>query len=119
MLITSEASSQPICFDNDDAQRLYRTVEEHSLLKQQVDVLKDKVSNLEKEKELMQRELDIKDKLIEVEVQRTNVYKEAFEKEKELTDRALKLAEQTEKKAFWEKLGFIGIAIAAIVLAFM
>lgn len=113
MLSAREALSQQICFDQDDAQKLYRVVEEHSLLKQQVDVLKERVANLEKERELIQRELNLKDKLLEVEQQRTNIYKEAFEKEKELTDRALKLAEQS-KKGNWELVGVLGL-VAVIV----
>ena len=79
-------------------------------------MLKDKVKNLEKEKELMQRELDLKDKLIEIEQHQANVYKEAFEKEKELTDRALKLADQAEKKNKWQTIGIIGSIVAIIVL---
>jgi hypothetical protein len=38
------------------------------------------------------------------------VYQTAFEKEKELTDGALKLAEVSKSKSNWELLGLLGIA---------
>ena len=39
-----------------------------------------------------------------------NVYRTAFEKEKELTDRALKLAEAGKPKSNWELQGLLGLA---------
>jgi hypothetical protein len=39
-----------------------------------------------------------------------NVYRTAFEKEKELTDRALKLAEVGKPKSNWELQGLFGLA---------
>ena len=39
-----------------------------------------------------------------------NVYRTAFEKEKELTDRALKLAEAGKSKSNWELQGLLGLA---------
>ena len=102
-----------------DAARLFRAIEENSILKQQVEVANEKLANKIQELVLAEKESEIKDKLIEVEQKRTEVYKEAFEREKELTDRALQLAEQSEKKAFWSKLGVVGIVISALVLAFV
>ena len=63
----------------------------------------------------MQQELDLKDKLMQVEQQRTSVYKEAFEKEKELTDRALKLVEAS-KKGNWELVGVVGLVAVIITV---
>ena len=45
------------------------------------------------------------------------VYRTAFEKEKELTDRALKLAEVGKLKSNWELQGIMGLA--AFVLGFL
>jgi hypothetical protein len=39
-----------------------------------------------------------------------NVYRTAFEKEKELTDRALKLAEAGKSKSNWELQGILRVA---------
>jgi hypothetical protein len=38
------------------------------------------------------------------------VYRVAFEKEKELTDRVLRLAEVGKPKSNWELQGFLGLA---------
>ena len=46
-----------------------------------------------------------------------NVYRTAFEKEKELTDRALKLAEVGKPKSNWELQGVLGLA--AFVVGFL
>ena len=45
------------------------------------------------------------------------VHRIAFEKEKELTDRALKLAEAGKPKSIWELQGLLGLA--AFVLGFL
>ena len=81
---------------------------EGDISEQQVNVLKAQVSNLEKEKELMQREIDL-------EKRRGDINEEAFHKEKDLTDRALKLAESQKKSSVWEIYGPLGI-IAIIVV---
>jgi len=44
------------------------------------------------------------------------VYQIAFEKEKELTDRAIKLAEVGKPKSNWELQGLLGAAAFAIGL---
>jgi len=46
-----------------------------------------------------------------------NVYRTAFEKKKELTDRALKLAEAGKPKSNWKLQGVLGLA--AFVLGFL
>jgi hypothetical protein len=60
-------------------------VEENPILKQQINVDKQKL-------ELKDQELAIKDQMIALEEKRAELYKQAFESEKELTDRAIKLA---------------------------
>ena len=47
----------------------------------------------------------------------TEVYRVAFEKEKDLTDRALKLAEVGKPKSNWEFQGILGLA--AFVVGFL
>jgi hypothetical protein len=102
-----------------DAARLFRGVEENSILKQQLEVANEKLANKVRELELAEKELAIKDKLIEIEQRRAMIFEQAFEKEKELTDRALKLAEQSEKKSRWQTLGTIGVVLAVIAAAIL
>jgi len=46
--------------------------------------------------------------------QLNEVYRVAFEKEKELTDRPLKLAEISKPKSNWELQGILGLAVFAL-----
>jgi len=56
--------------------------------------------------------------MIALEAKRGEMYKQAFESEKELTDRALKLAETANKKGSFDILGILGVvAIVAATIA--
>jgi hypothetical protein len=59
----------------------------------------------------------IQEKLTELAKRETEVYRVAFEKKKELTDRALKLADVGKPKSNWELQGVLGLAI--FVLGFL
>lgn len=99
-----------MCFPFDDAQKLYRIVEEHAIQGREIDLLK-------KQLDLTERESALKDKVIELEQQRSKLFEDAFNKEKDLTDRALKLSEK-KSPGFWEVIGGVGlIAIIIIVVA--
>ena len=75
-----------------------------------------RVTNLEKENDLLKQQNAIKEKLTELAKRETEVYRIAFEKEKELTDRALKLAEVGKPKSNWELQRLLGLV--AFVLGF-
>ncbi len=53
----------------------------------------------------------IQEKLTELAKREAEVYRIAFEKEKELTDRALKLAKVGKPKTNWELQGLLGLAV--------
>jgi DNA-directed RNA polymerase specialized sigma subunit len=99
------------CFPGSDAQRLLRIDEEAPLKDQKIALLEQRVSNLEKENDLLKQQNAIQEKLTELPKREGEVYKTAFEKEKELTDRALKLAEIAKPKSNWELQGLLGMAI--------
>jgi len=112
LALTSGAfgQEQEICFPFDDAQKLYKIVEEHAIQGREIDLLKQQLS-------LTERESLLKDKVIELEQQRSKLFEDAFNKEKDLTDRALKLSEK-KTPTFWEVIGGIGlIAIIITVVA--
>jgi hypothetical protein len=67
----------------------------------------------EKENDLLKQQNAIQEKLTELAKRETEVYRTAFEKEKELTDRALKLAEVGKPKSNWELQGLLGLAAFA------
>ena len=100
-----------LCFPGSDAQRLLRVDEEAPLKDQKIALLEQRVSNLEKENDLLKQQSSIQEKLTELAKRETEVYRVAFEKEKELTDRALKLAEVGKPKSNWELQGLLGLAV--------
>jgi len=59
----------------------------------------------------------IPEKLTKLAKREADVYRVAFYKEKELTDRALKLAEVGKPKSNWELQGVLGLAV--FVLGFL
>src|SRR5512134_3849795 len=99
-----------LCFPGNDAQRLLRIDEEAPLKDQKIALLEQRVSNLEKENDLLKQQAAIQEKLTELAKREAEVYRVAFEKEKELTDRALKLAEIGKPKSNWEIQGLLGLA---------
>jgi len=106
------AEDSILCFDLEDSQRLYLCVEENPILREKIGVLEQRIQNLEKENDLLKKETEMHEKLTELEIREKEIYKSAFEREKDLTDRALKLAETS--KSSW---GIFGI-IAGVVAAF-
>ena len=85
-------------------------MEEHAIQGREIDLLK-------KQLDLTERESALKDKVIELEQQRARLFEDAFNKEVQLTDRALKLSEK-KTPTFWEVIGGVGlIAIIITVVA--
>jgi len=99
-----------VCHPIADDQKLYQAYVENPFLRQEINLLKQKL-------ELKGEESKLKDERIALEERRGDMYKQAFEAEKELTDRALKLAEQS-KGSGRETLAILGVvAIIVTVIA--
>lgn len=111
--------SNLICFDESDAKRIYITIQENVLLREKIKLLEDKVRNVEKERDNLTQESLIKDKLIEVVEKKAEVEHNAYLREKELTEKAIQLADVTMKKSQsnWQLQGLLGLA--AFVVGFM
>jgi len=73
-------------------------------------VNKQQIANVE-------QQLEIQKKLTEIAEKRAEVEHIAYERQKELTDRALKLAEVGKPKSNWELQGILGAAV--FVLGFL
>jgi chaperonin GroEL (HSP60 family) len=99
-----------LCFPGSDAQRLLRIDEEAPLKDHKIALLEQRVSNLEKENDLLKQQNTIQKKLTGIAKREAEAYRTAFEKEKELTDRALMLAEVGKPKLNCELQGLIGLA---------
>jgi DNA-directed RNA polymerase specialized sigma subunit len=98
-------------FPGSAAQRLLKIDVEAPRKDQQIALLEQRLSNLERENDLLKQQNAIQKKLTELAKREAEVYRVAFEKEKELTDRALKLAEAGKPKSNWELQGLLGLAV--------
>jgi Ser/Thr protein kinase RdoA (MazF antagonist) len=68
----------------------------------------------EKENDLLKQQTAIQEKLTELAKREGEVYRIAFEKEKELTDRALRLAEVGKPKSNWKLQELLGLVAFAL-----
>ena len=99
-----------MCFPGNEAQGLLKIEEEAPLKDQKISLLEARIANLEKENDLLKQQATIQEKLTELAKRETEVYQTAFERERELTDRALKLAEVGKPRTNWELQGLLGLA---------
>jgi len=105
------------CFPKNEAQRFYHDTSENPLLKEKIAGLeegdrvnKQQIANLEEQ-------LEIQKKLTEIVEKRAEVDHIAYERQKELTDRAIKLVGVGKPKSNWEFQGVIRAAV--FVLGFL
>jgi hypothetical protein len=119
--LSSEKGRNPcltalLCFSGSHAQRLLRIYEEAPLKDQKIALLEQRVTKLEKESDLLKQQKAIQERLTELAKREAEVYRTTFEKEKEFTDQALKLAEIRKPKSNWELQGLLGLGAFALGL---
>ena len=125
--LAQESESQSdglVCFELDDAKKLYRTVMDYSLLLKENEALKEEVANLKEQLKLKDSLLEISEERRQIQIERAEFYRSMAEAESKLSKRYEEMNErlqkQLERRSLWEKIG-IGIAIiagAAVGLAF-
>src|SRR3990172_5673589 len=76
----------------------------------------ERIRNLEKEVDLGKREVELKDWIIEIKDMRIAAQDQAIKDLKDITDRALKLAEQGKPKTNWGLLGTVLLAVFTLGL---
>jgi hypothetical protein len=113
----TESSDDYICVSIPDAQEVVRRLSDYDILREMDQVKDQRISNLEKEIDLQKRENELKDRIIGIKDMEIEAQKRAFDDMKEVTDRALKLAETSKPKSNWEIFGIIGVAAFVIGLA--
>jgi hypothetical protein len=95
----TDASDDYICQSISDSQGLVRRLADYDILRE-MDLLKDqRIANLEKELDLQKREVELKDRIIGIKDMEIQAQKRAFDDMKEISDRALKLAETSKPKS--------------------
>ena len=110
----SESSDDYICFSLSDSQDLVRRLTDYDILREMDQVKDQRIANLEKELELQKRENELKDRIIGIKDMEIQAQKRAFEDMKEVTDRALKLAETSKPKS--NLLYIVGGIVAAFAI---
>lgn len=90
---------------------------DYDLLKELDQVKDQRITNLEKENELIKREVELKDKIIAIKDMEIQVQKRAFDDMKEVTDRALKLAETSKPSTgIWVIIGVVAAFVAGFAM---
>jgi len=121
----STGSAQPIgekddliCVEISDAQTMDRCLQENSILRELVTVKDQQISNLEKEVELKAQEVEIKDRIIAVKDMEIAATQRALDQMKDVSDRAIKLAEVSQPKTgLKDMLMPLAIIIGAMLIA--
>jgi len=126
-VLAQESESQSdelVCFELDDAKKLYKTVMDYSLLLKENEALREEVANLKEQLKLKDSLLEISEERRQIQIERAEFYKSMAEAESKLSKRYEEMNErlqkQLERRGFWEKVG-IGVAVivgVAIGLAF-
>lgn len=106
-----------------DLQEIDRRLQDYDLLREVNKAKDERIGNLEKELTLSQRELElekreneINKRIIAVKDMEIQVHERAFNDMKEVTDRAIKLAETSKPKLSGPILTTIGMIIGAIII---
>jgi hypothetical protein len=107
------ADDNEICLDISDAQEVAMCLQQRDLLKKAAVVDQQRIANLEKENENLKKELELKDRVIAIEQMEIDATRRALNDMKDVSDRAIKLAE-SKKSNLWETMG--PLAIVAIII---
>jgi hypothetical protein len=100
-----------ICLDPQDANTALRCLMEAPLKEDQVRILQDQLSNLQQESANCDATTAECMKLRELAEKEVSLYKEAYEREKSLTDRTMKLADEANKTKWGQLFGVGGIGL--------
>ena len=114
---SSAEDSTQLCFPVDEAGVLLRTVIEGDLLKQKIALLEETSAVQKQQIANLEAQLDIQKQLTSVEARRADVERLAYEREKELTDRAIKMAEVSKPSSNWQISGLL--AAVGIILGLL
>lgn len=98
---------EEICGSIPNIQEIVRRLTDYNLLKDLDEVKDQRIANLEKENELLKREVELNNRIIAIKDMEIAAQKRAFEDMKEVTDRALKLAETKKSSNIWYIIGGI------------
>lgn len=106
-----DAKDDLVCTELPDSKELVRRLKDYEILREMDKVKDQRIANLEKELELTRRESELKDRVIAIKDMEIRVHQQAFDRMKEVSDRAMKLAEVSKPKSNWELYGILAVAV--------
>lgn len=119
--MAQSATAGEICMGIDEAQKVVRVLKECDFDRRELELLRvqltlkdQRITQLEKENDLLKQEQAINQRIIAVKDMEIEVHKKAFESMKEVSDRALKLAETGKPQSNWQLMGLLGLAAFAL-----
>lgn len=114
----AQSSEGEICLSIPDMQKVVRDLGECGFDRRELIILREqsalkdqRIIAFEKELDLVKREVELKDRIITVKDMEIAAQKRAFEDMKEVTDRAIKLAETAKPQSNWQFMGILGAVI--------
>lgn len=120
MILTKPVLSQSVDVEPinlEDLKQIDKIAQEYPILKKLVESQKETIGKLEsslvdekKNNELNQREIYLQGKMLELKDQELAIERRANERLKEITDRAIKLAEISKPKSNWQLYGLAAFA---------
>jgi hypothetical protein len=120
---TSSALSQSTAESNDlycgekyDEQGILRNLMDHQFTLELIEAQKQEIAGLKKELDLAEREKQLQGKIIDLKDREIQMLNHSFDQMKEISDRALKLAEQSKPKTNWGLIGTVLIAVFTLGL---
>ena len=105
-----------VCTDLPDAQETLHRLTDYALLLELDKLKTERIRNLEKEVELGKREVELKDRIIEIKDMRIAAQDQAIKDLKDISQRAIELAEVGKPKINWSLIGTVLIAVFTLGL---
>ena len=96
------------CREYSDVQEQARRLKDYEILLDMDKAKDQRIANLEKELDLVKRETDLQERISALKDREIKILQNAFEREKQITDRALKLAETAKPTSNWALGGILG-----------
>lgn len=111
---TEGSGNDLYCIDLPDIQAVARCFADRDLLRELVKAKDQQIQNLQKENDILKRELELQAKISEVDQREIASTRRALNDMKEVTDRSLKLAEIGKPKSNWTLYGLLGVAAVLV-----
>ncbi len=116
-LSQSTAGSDDLyCGEKYDEQGILRDLIDHQLTLQVIEAQKQEIAGLKRELDLAEREKQLQGKIIELKDKEIEILNRSFDQMKEISDRALQLAETSRPKTNWGLIGTVLIAVFTLGL---